>query len=52
MQYDFQEQEIIGEIKSREANERYYVSNCGNAFSLCGKYVIKIGRLENINSDG
>lgn len=37
MQYDFQEKEIIAEITSREANERYYISNYGNAFSLCGK---------------
>ena len=42
MEYDFQEQEIIGEIKDREANERYYVSNCGNAFSLCGKKWIQL----------
>lgn len=42
MEYDFQEQEIIGEIRDREANERYYVSNCGNAFSLCGKQWIQL----------
>ena len=35
--YDFQEGEIIKEIRSREANERYYISNYGNVFSLCGK---------------
>lgn len=42
MQYDFQEKEIIAEITSREANERYYISNYGNAFSLCGKQWLQL----------
>lgn len=36
--YDFNDGEIVKEIRSREANERYYISNYGFAFSVCGKH--------------
>lgn len=37
LQYNFREDEVIKEIVKYNANERYYLSNYGNCFSLCGK---------------
>lgn len=42
LNYDFKEDEIVKEIKAHNANERYFISNYGDAFSLCYNHWYKM----------
>lgn len=48
--YTFQENEILKGLPQYDSNERYYITNYGNVFSLCGNDWIK--KKPQVDSDG
>lgn len=46
-EYNFDEGEILAELPQYDINIRYYISNYGRVFSLCGKeWIIKVPQVD------
>lgn len=47
-QYHFEENEVLAELSQYDNNERYYITNTGKCFSLCGNdWIMKKPQLNN-----